>query len=92
MTAFRADPIELSAFAAAIERSEPFSGLAAEARRVETPSAASASSASIGQFIDRLARELAGLTTATGSLGHATRSAAAGYQEVDDSIRSMSTP
>ena len=91
MTGFRVRPPELTEYAREI-CAEPFSGLATEARRVEVPRAATASSVAIERFTDRLARELTGLATATGSLGHATRSAAAGYQEVDDSIRSMSTP
>jgi hypothetical protein len=92
MTGFRVRPPELTEYAREISEREPFSGLAAEARRIEAPRAATASSVAIERFTDRLARELTGLATATGSLGHATRSAAAGYQEVDDSIGSMSTP
>ena len=91
MPGFRVRPPELIEYAREIG-GEPFSGLAAEARRIEAPRAATPSSVAIERFTDRLACELTGLATATGSLGHATRSAAAGYQEVDDSIRSMSTP
>ena len=90
MTGFRADPTELVALAAAIERTEPFSALAEAARRVAIPGAATAGSHAIERFTDRLVRELSAMSTATGSLARATRSAAGGYQEVEDSISSMS--
>ena len=91
MTAFRADPTDLTSLAATIEQTEPFSDLADSARRVAIPRAPTASSGAIERFADRLVRDLTGLSTATGSLVRATRSAAGGYQEVDDAGRSLST-
>jgi hypothetical protein len=90
MTAFRVDPTELADLATAIEQSEPFSALAAAARRVAVPATPSATSAALERFESRLVRDLTELAAATGSLGQATRSAAEGYREVEASIISMS--
>lgn len=91
MTAFRADPLDLTALAATIERTAPFAALADAAHRVAIPGAATASSHAIERFRGRLIRELTDLSTATESLGRATRSAAMAYQAVEDSIGSMSS-
>ena len=86
MTGFRVDPADLAGYGQTVERSEPFAALAEAARRLTVPEPADATSAAIERFRYRLVAELTDLATATGSLGHATRSAAAGYQEVEDSI------
>ncbi len=86
MTGFRVDPTELADLATAIEQSEPFSALADAAQRIAIPPTPSATSVAIERFKGRLARELTELAAATGSLGHATRSAAEGYLEVEASI------
>ena len=90
MTGFRVDPDDLIGYAIDVQRTEPFSGLAGSARHVAVPAAPAASSHAIGRFTTRLVRDLTDLSAAAGSLGRATRSAAGGYQEVDDSIASMS--
>jgi hypothetical protein len=86
MTAFRADPIEISARATSIENSEPFSMLAEAARHVTVPATPSATSAAIERLKHRLVHDLTVHATATGSLGRATRSAAEGYRGVEASI------
>ena len=91
MTGFSVDPKTLTESGLEVDRRAPFSGLAAAARGIAIPNAPTASSLAIERFTTRLIRDLHDLSAVTGSLGHATRSAAAGYQEVDDSIRSMST-
>ena len=90
MGAFRVVPAEVVGLAGEIERTSPFAGLADSARLIRMPEHASASSAALGRFKHRLAADLTGLATAAGSLGRATRSAAAGYQQTDDLIRSIS--
>ncbi len=92
MPGFRVDPETLTEYGLEVEGSEPFTELATTAHSIEIPRAPAASSKAIERFAAKLARELTDLATATGSLGYATRSAAAWYQEVDDSIRSISTP
>lgn len=87
MTGLRVDPTELTDLATAIERSEPFSALAAAARHVFVPLAtAGATAVAIEQLRHRLVAELDGLAAATGSLGRTTRTAAEGYQGVEASI------
>jgi hypothetical protein len=89
MPGFRVDLETLIEHGMKLETSEPFSALAGAARRIEGPRAPAASARAIERFVDRLTRELTDLATATGSLGRATRSAAAGYGEVEDSIRRL---
>ena len=91
MTPFHVDPIDLISLARTIERSEQFSALADAARRVAIPESPGASSLAIERFADRLVGELTTLAAATGSLASATRSAAGSYQQVEDSITSMSS-
>lgn len=92
MTVFSVDPETLTEFGLGVVRRAPFSELATAARSVAIPDAPTASSLAIERFTARLVRDLHDLSAVTGSLGRATRSAAAGYQEVEDSISSMSTP
>lgn len=91
MGAFRVVPVEVVRLAGEIDRTVAFAVLADSAQRLGVLGHPGASSTAIDRFKYRLMSELAGLATATGSLGRATRSAAAGYQQVEDSIRSMST-
>lgn len=90
MGAFRVVPSEVVGLAGEIERTNPFTGLADAARLLHVAEDASASSAALGRFKHRLAADLTGLAAAAGSLGRATRSAAAGYQQTEDSVRSLS--
>ena len=92
MTGFSVDPETLTEFGLEVIQRAPFSELATAARSIAIPDAPTASSLAIERFTTRLGRDLHDLSAVTGSLGRATRSAAASYQEVDDSIRSMSTP
>lgn len=86
MTAFRVDPTDLTELAPEIERSEPFSTLVMSALNISVPGSASATSIAIERFKHRLVRQLIDLSTATGSLARATRSAAGHYRETEASI------
>lgn len=86
MDGFRVDPTELTELAATIERADPFSALTDAARQVTIPGPTSPGTYAVERFTNRLLRAFADLSTATGSLVRATRSADAGYREVEVSI------
>jgi hypothetical protein len=89
---FEVDPSELDEHASELGLAEPFLHLAQATSALPSLPGPSATAAAVDRLRVRLRQRLEDLSTATGSLSNATRSAADGYQTVESSIVRSATP